>query len=202
MLDDPFFYRPDSEGNLVLTDEIKQQNHRQKSFKHVDNWNTCIDIGANVGHWTRDLIKKFQKVIAFEPQKIFVECLRKNIDMSKVELYELGLSDKEEKTSMDKVGQQMYYSDNNFINCVTLDSFDFGVSIDYIKIDVDGYEYNVLVGGQETLAKQKNCVINIELKKKYSREKFKQSFQILKDLGYERVDRHAADYVFKKNESS
>ena len=154
MLDDPFFYRPDAEGNLKLCCEVKQRNHRNKSFQYVKNWGTCIDIGANVGHWSRDFTKKFKRVIAFEPQSIFIECYKKNIDMTKVELHQLGLSNQEELTSMDPVGQEMFYTANNNIKCVTLDSMGFKFPIDYIKIDVDGYEYNVIRGAMETLTNQ------------------------------------------------
>ncbi len=198
MLDDPFFYRPDAEGNLKLCEEVKQQNHRNKSFKYVENWGTCIDIGANVGHWSRDFTKKFKRVIAFEPQSIFIECYKKNIDMTKVELHQLGLSHQEELTSMDPVGQEMFYTANNNIKCVTLDSMGFKFPIDYIKIDVDGYEYNVIRGAMETLTNQKNCVINIELKRKNLKENYEPTIYLLNDCGFEHVDRHAGDSIFVK----
>jgi len=198
MLDDPFFYRPDAEGNLKLCCEVKQRNHRNKSFQYVKNWGTCIDIGANVGHWSRDFTKKFKRVIAFEPQSIFIECYKKNIDMTKVELHQLGLSNQEELTSMDPVGQVMFQSTNNNIKCVTLDSMGFDFPIDYIKIDVDGYEYNVLRGARETLTNQKKCVINIELKRKNLKENYGPTIDLLNDYGFEHVDRHAGDSIFLK----
>ena len=201
MLDDPYFYRPDPNdpnGKPHLCSEVKQQNHRNKSLGYVENWDTCIDIGSNVGYWCRDFTKKFKRIIAFEPQQVFIDCFKLNIDMSKVELHKLGLSYEEELTSMDPIGQEMFYTDNNNIKCVTLDSMGFDFQIDYVKIDVDGYEYNVIRGAEKTLSSQKNCVINIELKRKNLKENYNPTIELLNKYGFEHVDRHAGDSVFVK----
>ena len=78
MLDDPYFYRPNPATHLPhLTSEIKQEKHRKKSFQYVKNWNFAVDVGANVGHWTRDLSKKFKRVVAIEPQDVTSRVLKK-----------------------------------------------------------------------------------------------------------------------------
>ena len=44
-----------------------QERQREDSLKHVKQWRNAIDVGSNVGEWTRPLAKKFKKVICFEP---------------------------------------------------------------------------------------------------------------------------------------
>ena len=200
MLDDPYFYRPSPKGahEPVLTSEVKQLNHRLKSFQYVKNWNFALDIGANVGHWTRDLSKRFHKVLAIEPQQLFVDCFKKNIFGDNVELLQVGLSDKTEHTYMAPNKQQMEYRDDSNIKCITLDSLGIKDPIDYVKIDIDGWEYQCLVGAEQTLRKQKDIVINIEIKQKNLKDKFLKVFDLLKNYGYKKVDRKAGDYQFVK----
>ena len=47
--------------------EIKtQQDRRKRALEYVTQKRNCIDIGSNVGFWTRDLAKEFEKVYCFE----------------------------------------------------------------------------------------------------------------------------------------
>ena len=56
-----------------------QQAQRDNSLKYVKKWRTAIDVGANVGEWTRPLSKRFDKVVCFEPNPNFRQCFEKNI---------------------------------------------------------------------------------------------------------------------------
>ena len=44
-----------------------QWRAREAAIKHCTNHRICIDIGANVGLWSCELVDHFQQVIAFEP---------------------------------------------------------------------------------------------------------------------------------------
>ena len=50
---------------------------RKRSIDLCKSRGIALDIGANVGLWSRDLVKNFAKVIAFEPVGLFRECLEK-----------------------------------------------------------------------------------------------------------------------------
>ena len=50
----------------------------------------------------------------------------------------------------------------------------------------------------ETLTNQKNCVINIELKRKNLKENYEPTIYLLNDCGFKHVDRHAGDSIFVK----
>ena len=127
---------------------------------------TALDIGAHVGIWTRRLAVDFQEVIAFEPLPKHIECHKKNCEeYSNVVLHKIALSNTNEK-------KVMTTKDNNSgmstlvvpqwklpktivpIETRTLDSYNFP-KIDFIKMDVEGWEEQVLRGAMDTILKYK-----------------------------------------------
>ena len=126
----------------------------------------AIDIGAHVGIWTRRLANDFNEVIAFEPLPKHIECHKNNcVGLENVTLNEIALS------NVNKT-QVMTTKDNNSgmstlmtpkwklpktivpIETRTLDSYNFP-KMDFIKIDVEGWEEQVLRGGMDTILKYK-----------------------------------------------
>ena len=83
------------------------------------------------------------------------------------------------------------------IECRSLDSFNF-TDVDYIKIDVDGFEIPLLKGAKETLRKN-NPVINIEMKQRKRPETVRKCRDILHSLGYKRHLRTKSDEVWLKS---
>ena len=57
-----------------------QHRQRDASLKYVSAYRNAIDIGSNIGQWTRPLAKKFESVVCFEPNPNFRKCFDKNID--------------------------------------------------------------------------------------------------------------------------
>ena len=179
-----------------------QSLQRDASLKYVKNWRTAIDVGANVGEWTRPLTKKFDHVICFEPNPNFRECFNRNITESNVTLYPYGLS-----THAHTAEQGTNHTHLNYvigdttprdgdIECRSLDSFDL-TDVDYIKIDVDGFEIPVLRGAQETL-RENNPVINIEMKERKRPKIVEESRRILRNMGYNCHSRVRSDEVWLK----
>ncbi len=72
-----------------------QELQRNAALQYVESWRTCLDIGSNIGQWTRPLAKQFEQVICFEPNPNFRECFERNIQRTNVTLFPYGLSDKE-----------------------------------------------------------------------------------------------------------
>jgi len=178
-----------------LENERTQQEHRTSALTYVKRWNTCIDIGSNVGMWTRELAGKFKKVYCFEPNPNFIECFNKNITENNVELFQYGLSDMEHTASQIKQSTILseYPGD---VMCKTLDSFNLK-NIDFIKIDVDGYEYKVLRGAIKTL-RDNNPIINIELKRDKRKETARRCRKFLGKLGYTYIKRTRHDEIWLK----
>ena len=180
-----------------------QQAQRDASLKYVKSWRTAIDVGANVGEWTRPLAKKFDHVICFEPNPNFRECFNMNIKENNVTLHPYGLSSHSHNaiqgvnaTHLNDVLGDTEPREGD-IECRSLDSFDLR-DVDYIKIDVDGFEIPVLQGAQETL-KRNNPVINIEMKEHKRPKIVEESRKILRNLGYDHHSRVRSDEVWLKS---
>jgi len=124
----------------------------------------ALDIGAHVGIWTRRLANDFDEVIAFEPMPKHIECHKKNCEgLLNVKLNQIGLSDeagqkvmttKDNNSGMSTLMSPLWQSPKTTvpIETRTLDSYNFP-KIDFIKIDVEGWEEQVLLGGMETILK-------------------------------------------------
>ena len=173
-----------------------QQAQRDAALQYIKQWRVCLDIGSNIGQWTRPLSKKFESVVCFEPNPNFRECFEKNIQEKNVLLWPYGLSDKEHKAKQDFNSTVLQQEDGD-IDCRTLDSFGL-TNVDFVKIDVDGFEIPLLNGARETLTKN-DPVINIEMKRDKRTDIVVKCESILKDLGYEFQKRTKSDEVWLKS---
>ena len=121
-----------------------------------------IDVGANKGAYSDVMIKNYSdaNIHIFEPQKFLYDILKEKYSKNNnVKLYNTAL-DKAEKEALlikgfDGDGLASIYhrkylkSDKNFkekILCKRLDQIFINQKIDFIKIDVEGNEMNVLKG--------------------------------------------------------
>ena len=196
------FNRWDTKPTLINVGE-EQSNQRNNALASVTQWNTCIDIGSNVGQWTRPLLERFKKVICFEPNPAFRKCFLKNIPLDRVELFQYGLSNHAHTATQapnatflnDTVGDTEPRPGD--IECRPLDSFGF-TGIDFIKIDVDGFEVPLLEGSMETL-RNNAAVINIEMKRRKRPAICSKAQRILESLGYKQVSRVRSDEVWLKS---
>ena len=172
-----------------------QEPQRKTALKYVKNWNTCIDVGSQFGFWTRPLLKKFKTVHCFEPNLLFRECFLKNIPLDNVTLHPYGLSNSEHTAHQSKDGQVLSMGEGS-VQCRTLDSFKFD-NVDFIKIDVDGFEHQVLIGAKQTI-KKFNPVINIEMKKMKRSLTVFNCTNFLKKRGYRMAKRVKSDEIWVK----
>lgn len=194
---------------------FEQDDILNESVKYLDKNSIVLDIGANIGnhtlYWSK--ILKVKKVYAFEPVTNTYEILKKNIELNSitsnnVSINNIGLGDEKAKASIaDKnhyfgltnIGGTSIKQDNNGdFNVTTLDDFmkeNFkDDKIDLIKIDVEGYEYKVLVGAKETLKKYSPAII-LEC---YD-EHFEKVNSLLNEYGYVKTkDLPSSNYIYIK----
>ncbi len=157
---------------------------------------TFIDIGANIGKYTVPLGKKF-KVISFEPLKSNFNQLKINakINNSKPLLYNIGLGDSEKEIEISydpneqgeasivfKVGKE-----KEKIKIVPLDKILKKEKNPILKIDVEGFEYEVLKGAEKFIKKNHPEII-IEIWKDKTK-------QFLKKLNY--IEKEKGIWVWK-----
>ena len=194
-----------------------QEAQRNRAISYVEDWGFAIDIGANIGLWSMDLSKYFNKLVCFEPNPLCQEYLKKNINMknSKVHNYALGESEESKKLILHPTNSGA----SSFVNRTKIDIKDDGTKIygefpketprvevavkkldtfnfnkiNFIKIDVQGFELNVLKGANKTL-KKNNPVLCIE------EDDSKNSLVIpyLEELNFELVDVINKEHIFKK----
>ena len=157
-----------------------------------------VDVGSNHGHYT--MIASGicnSKSYSIEPVKKTYSRLKMNIELNKLDnvfLYNLGISDSNgklyisnNKGAMNRIIHNL--SDNNYelIQVTTLDKLLISEkNISLIKIDVEGYEKQVLTGCKETLKNPNLNVIIIELNE--SNQQFdyneNETISILKNNGF------------------
>ena len=117
---------------------------------------TALDIGAWCGTWSIELAKYCKKIYAIEPDRNNFECLLKNLSaLDNIELIDYAMGDTETTVSLtdDDFTQARRIIPAGNILMKTVDSLKFE-DVDLIKIDVEGFEMNVLRGANDTL---KNC---------------------------------------------
>ena len=144
---------------------VYQEPVRAKSLQFVKDFGVAVDIGANVGLWSRDLVRKFAHVIAIEPVVDFQECLRKNVPMENIEIWPIALGT--ENTTIDMIITEGNTGHSHIdkstigsgkVEMKRLDSLHFD-RIDYMKIDCEGYEMQILKGGEHTIRTHQPVIV-------------------------------------------
>jgi FkbM family methyltransferase len=149
---------------------VYQDTVRLASIQLCHRRGLALDIGANVGLWSRDLCESFDKVIAFEPVSDFRACLERNVTSANLEIRNCALGPVDTKIDMIITAENTGHSHvdtaslgRGSIDMYRLDSLDLP-HIDYIKIDCEGYELPILQGAEQTVRKYRPIMV-IENKK-------------------------------------
>lgn len=206
------WYFPDSDTHFEQWLERGKGEYQQKQrsdilnhIKKTGRTNTCIDVGAHVGLWTRELSQVFKYVYAFEPMPHHRECFEKNVKKYNVKLLPFALGDftgkVEFKIDKENTGNchivENYDKSKGEFEQKELDSFKFD-GLDYIKIDAEGHEKEVLEGAVETLEKHKPFV-SVEIKEKILEKVGKSRNQLeqqLKDSDYELILASGCEHLY------
>lgn len=149
---------------------VYQEPVRKVSMKLCTNRGLALDIGANVGLWSRDLCENFDRVIAFEPVADFRQCLLRNVTADNFEVRSCALGEQDTQINMIITAENTGHSHVDTasigagsIPMYRLDSLELP-KIDYIKIDCEGYENTILRGAQQTILKYRPIMV-VEHKK-------------------------------------
>lgn len=156
--------------------------------------NTAIDVGANVGFYTNVFSKISSKVIAFEPIDSLAELLKKNFKKKNhINIFSFALGEfDEEKLFFVPEGNEGEASFiNRTVNSKQLrtkvkrgdDVLEGIEDIDLIKIDVEGYELNVLKG-LKNLIMINYPIFLIEIEKRHNKY-FNDVFLFLQEYEYD-----------------
>lgn len=177
--------------------------------KYINEGDTIIDVGANIGTHTVFFAKKVKdkgRVYAFEPQRIIFQNLCANISLNwltNVECYNMALG----KSSgyifapyLNYLQRKNFgglrlgkYTEGEKIKLVAIDSLKLE-KCNLIKIDVEGMEADVLKGASKTISKHKPVLFVENNTEKYS----KNIIKYIQKLNY-KAYWHIRPYYNKNN---
>jgi FkbM family methyltransferase len=193
-----------------------QLNKLELALKHTPGRRVACDIGAHCGIWSRILAMRFEKVEAFEPVPLHREFYRRNMaHADNWTLHECALGQRPGEMTMtlyrehsmaahigpSRLGGAKYAglttAGEITVPVRTLDSFGFE-DVDFLKIDVEGFELQVLKGASETLKRWKPTIIVEQKPGNGSRYGYGDQAALpwLEALGAKMVAQTAGDYVF------
>lgn len=176
--------------------------------KYLDNNSTFIDIGANIGTFSLyAAVKKNALVHAFEPEYSNLSILKETIINSNlnknIKPYSIAIGDKDRLTNLhitnlmpgsamnmisdsniEKVENKLKVIWKEGVMELTLDKVcnDLNLSPSMIKIDTDGNEPKVLIGGNQVLKSDKLKYIILEKPLDSSKKEY--CFDYLKNLNF------------------
>lgn len=198
--------------NLKLDDWIQEnifflgeyENAELKMLeKHLKPGDTFIDLGANLGIYTLHasrIVGEKGKVISFEPFSINHNAIKKHIEintLSNVRLEKLAVGSESGTITMylDETEGNLGMVTANYIEnakeeTVEIVSIDEYLKskplqkIDFIKIDIEGFEYPTLLGLKNTLEKYHPAILIEILEDSGTTQNDEKVHEFLYNLGY------------------
>lgn len=184
---------PDDDKKItyVLSNDTDMLNpsyegkYREQILKQIPSKKTFVDVGTNVGIWSLPMMHQFKTVVSYEPSKQNIECLKANIPTG-IDLREKAIANFTGFADFHQAGKNCGdgklcregVKSTYTVPVVKLD--DEGLSnVDLIKIDVQGWEYEVLDGAIELISRDRPWVI-FEVN-----EDIDKCCSLMESLGYE-----------------
>ena len=168
---------------LGLEEEAK---YIRKKYK----FKISVDIGSNAGHFTNMLSKISSKVYSFEPINYLFKSQKYLFKNSNVKNFNFALGSKKQKKKFyipinnDPEASLIKQKNSKIVNINVNrgDEILKNEKIDFIKIDVEGVELDVLIGLKKII-KKNHPLLLIEIEKRHNQNYLK-VFKFLINSGY------------------
>ena len=141
-----------------LNDFVKWCESQNKKF------NCIIDVGAWCGTWSMVMQKFARQVKCYEPNKTHFECLTRNLaPYNHISLYNQAIGS---QNGFIKLSDETATQNTRVLEepgntpITTLDSLEIK-GVEMIKLDVEGFEMEVLKGAEKTLQDVKFVMIEL-----------------------------------------
>ncbi|RZK15072.1 MAG: FkbM family methyltransferase [Flavobacterium sp.] len=149
------------------------EDYIKKTFAtYIKQEDIVLDIGANIGFHTlyfASLVGENGKVIAFEPIPSTFALLEENVGLNNfnnIVLHNLALGNENatlginiEENNINPGANNLFNEGNTLVHCKIGDDIVVDEKVNFIKIDVEGYELLALKGLSELIRKQKPTII-------------------------------------------
>lgn len=189
--------------------------HMHRLFEeNIGQNSVSLDIGANIGTHSVKMAILSTRLLSFEPLRPSYTLLKENLRIngcSNAIAYEYALSDSIYTTEYKSVenrniGGSVLQDDHlapstDSIDVITLDSLYLN-QVDFIKIDVEGYEAKAIAGGVETIKKHRPTIV-LECWDTYpnvSLTHTRKEHELLLSLDYSLKQVSKCDWLFSPNE--
>ncbi len=191
------------QNRIFLERDYFEIFHLKQLKGNIKKSAVILDIGANIGNHTIFFAKECgaSKIYAFEPTQKTFQTLVKNIEINqldrKVVAMNVALGSKDSKVKVivneeDAGSNYVVENVNGDTTMHTLDGMTFNEHIDFVKIDVEGYEFEVLKGAVKTI-KRDNPDIFVEI----FDENYERVNSLLLQMDYECVLKIEQDYLYR-----
>jgi len=152
-------------AHFEVTGDAFEIDHLLEALKHCPGRRLALDVGAQYGSWTRYLARRFTEVLAFEPVPETFACLERNTkDYSNARIFRKAVGDAPRHVSVGR-GKMYQHPGMETVNgaagdteMIRIDDLDLP-ALDFLKIDVEGYELHVLHGAEGTLRRFRPVVL-------------------------------------------
>ena len=192
--------------NIMVRDnlEVWEKNSREIFALIAKQSRVIIDVGAYTGIYTliSGKTNPEAKIYSFEPNPLLFESLKKNVKFNRMSkrcfLINSALSNSTEEsflfqnseyyTSLFSLNEYTENSKKIKVFTIELDTFSKEQNLqnlDLIKIDAEGFEENIILGGLNTLSKFHPIILMEALTEK----DFNKQKMLLKKMGYTSVYR-------------
>jgi len=166
---------------------------------YIRSFFNAVDIGCREGGFAREIENDFKHIYCFDFRNKQNDFSLNVNDIKKFtyNVFGLGNENKITYTSSNRVGK-IKDRGNVAVNIRTLDSFGY-TDVSFIKIDVEGYEYRVLQGAEETIKNFRPTILVEQNKGNLD------SVELLKTWGYRCIGNDPVkfhDYLMVPNESN
>lgn len=193
-------------ARLYYIDEYENEEQAYL-FQFLKEGQTIFDIGANAGLYSllgAITVSKNGSVYSFEPMPQNQLKFKKNIELnnlSNIVLQPFAVSDRQASLTMEYVPENSGMATisnlgTTKVEAITIDSWIKSTdikSVDFIKIDIEGHEWQALQGMEQTL-KSYRPLLMIEIDDEIYQEKAAEKallLSFLADLGYKRYSLNA-----------
>ena len=157
---------------------LKHDDVVTQEIQKIPAGKSYVDVGANIGYFVLEAGKRGVPVFAFEPSPREVVRMKRNIALNAFEhikVFEAGISNAVEKLDL-KLGMEYNPGQNSVLDVSkSVDSVSCAFAplshflspdelknVGLIKIDVEGFEYEVLQGMEDVLSSL-HCPVVIEI---------------------------------------
>ena len=184
---------PDHDDHFPRDSDRYQYHTYVKVLKYLKGHKTAVDIGGHVGFYSRAMSEHFESVVAFEPSDESYNCFVRNCPDVTCHKTALGAEKGEIYLNIEKGNSgNTYATEGKGTPISTLDSYSID-NVDLIKIDVQGFEGDVMRGAIKTIkASQPILIVELELEGRIN-EKAKEF--IMKEFNYKIYERAGKDFI-------